>query len=513
MKHHPDLSLALVACILLLAGDSFSSRVANEAPEGSTTSIAPVGMVKNVDSDDVALLQTYALTSRRHLTNLSAGSHANPNRREICSDMANHGSYFTIEAQIGTPVQAFDIVADTGSNAFIVPDCHCVKAQRCETLDRCFNAHKSVSFAMQSFMHDGVESVPLATLGYGSGDIQCTIASDIVSVKEGRAQMENAIFLMEDRTSLAVDGSFEGIFGLGLPGADMGLEAKLFMTEAGIGRYSLCFNDVDPGVLRMNVPPLVNPMGNIGTVHWGLDLQGMSVGDASVQVLFCDPARKPASMQSACGAIPDSGTTLIMGPREQIKMLYAAICDNWKRCSDLTRKYPTAPKSLIFHELLSNCEDWLDEQNGGVYEMPSIKVNLAGEGGEKQKIELSPWSYVIKTSEPTFKIIHERVFGRDYAIVMPSGTWKSRCAASFGAQDYATTHNGPVWILGSPLFYEHTVSFDLHTTPKTIAVHPQPCTTCQASLLASEDGQQRHRALRHVPTIRWSSIDSKKQHI
>jgi len=55
------------------------------------------------------------------------------------------------------------------------------------------------------------------------------------------------------------------------------------------------------------------------------------------------------------------------------------------------------------------------------------------------------------------------------------------CLPAFGTMDYNTRANGPVWILGTPLFYQFVVGYDVSTNPPSISFSDQtktPCGTC-----------------------------------
>lgn len=500
------LRLALVAFTVAL--DSQRNLIVADGLEASVGDDAP---------DDVALLQMEVVHQTRQRLE-STKKDISKVGEPVCKDMTNHGAYFTVTVEVGTPKQAFDIVADTGSNALIVPDCRCQRSGLgCTALDMCFDTDKSTSFFIDKVTYSHKEKdaprVPIFTLTYGSGSIDCTVASDEVSIGGVRAFMQDSIFLMENRAELDIGPEFQGIFGMGLPGADLGLEMNEFLTQAGVSRYSMCFNDNDPGVLRLNVPPLVNPMTNIGEVHWGLDLQGMSAGSASAPVLFCDPSTKMPFQQSACGAIPDSGTTLMMGPKEQIQELYAGLCTAWPRCNKLAQNFTMVPRNKIFLELLGACDDWMDESRLGILEVPPIVLHLAGANGKPQHVELSAWSYVVRYVEPDLKTMTTHVDGLgDFQVVMPSGKTRSRCGPSLGEHDYTTKTNGPVWILGSPLFFENTLSYDISTHPPQMAIKSGPCTTCKASLLDTDSNPRPFkRSLRNSKGLRHSSVNRNRR--
>jgi hypothetical protein len=306
--------------------------------------------------------------------------------------------------------------------------------------------------------------------------------------------MQNGVFLMEDRRALQVDGIFQGILGIGLPDAKFSEEFPVFPVLAGVQRYTLCFNDGPlPGALVMNAPQLPNPMTNIGTVHWGLDMQGFSVGDQSAPVLFCDPANKGANMDTTCGAIPDSGTTFMLGPRDQILSLYRSICESWPRCK-AERMNSSRDSAEIFNDLLYRCGEWMTQEQG-VYEIPPIFLHLAGADGKPQKFELSPWAYIIETTAREFVVVTEKIFDGVYMRwQIPTDKLMKTCQAAFSPQNYETSANGPVWIIGTPLFYEYTIGYNIATNPKQIAVIDTPCATCQergtTSLLSSHVGSK-----------------------
>ena len=46
----------------------------------------------------------------------------------------------------------------------------------------------------------------------------------------------------------------------------------------------------------------------------------------------CDPSAMKSAQETPCGVIPDSGTTLMMGPKDQVDALLAALCEGWPRC-------------------------------------------------------------------------------------------------------------------------------------------------------------------------------------
>lgn len=434
---------------------------------------------------------------------------------ETCASMDNHGTYFSINVTIGEAnleevVQTFPLVADTGSNAIVVPDCSC-KLRGCSAALNCFDPNKSSSFKLLSHTDTaGKSHTTLEKLSYGSGSIVVAVASDLVKVGGAVANMTKGVYLMVDRRQLLIKGDFEGILGLGVPGSPD--DAPLFAQASSVNTYTICFNEAKPGVLKMNVGALANPMTNIGEVHWGLDLQGMSVGNESAPSLFCNPSSKKPYMKTACGAIPDSGTTLMLGAREQVLKLQATICDQWPRCKNASLTLPApAAKAEVFNQLLFACDNWLKENPNELSTMPPIYITLAGAEGVPQKIELPATAYVLETEQQLFKDIVVKIFGvLPVRIPVRTGKVGKVCMSAFDVHEYDTIHNGPVWILGTPLFYTHTLGYDIGAVPPKISVESKPCIECGAS--TSLTNQEAVRAsLRKVKgplrQKRWSVSD------
>merc|ERR1719487_751663 len=197
--------------------------------------------------------------------------------------------------------------------------------------------------------------------------------------------------------------------------------SKLFMEESKTNRFSLCFNDGgQPGAMRLNVPELQNPIPNIGTTHWGTGVFGISVGNNYVADLqatttfatklrdSCDVNNMKPHQNTPCGAIPDSGTTLLMGPEDQIVDVFGALCEKWERCStaigqggDLENM--DAPNA--FSQLLYDCDSWIYDSS--IDEVPSVFFTVGtqeGAPGPGQKtLELTPWSYVIEMEQVIYK--------------------------------------------------------------------------------------------------------------
>jgi len=305
---------------------------------------------------------------------------------------------------------------------------------------------------------------------------------------------------------------------------------KGLLEQAGIERFSMCFNDGADGVLQIGSPAVEHSLGNIGKFHWGLDLQGLTIGNQTAMLNFCSKENMTKGQLSACGAIPDSGTTVIMGPKDQIGIMLENICDNWDRCRDnhthlvkaakkakeaAEKEYGFDPfghtiysKASVLSLLLLDCGSWLTESEG-LDELPPLHFHVAGSDGKKQSLKLPGWAYILESmsydANNTYKHL-EGLLQED--VLKNASNYKKVCSPAFGAMSYTTKENGAVWILGTPLFYEFHVGYDLKSEPPSISfvsTHEKPCDTCggKASLLSPQGRQTAAQTKRRRP--RWVS--------
>lgn len=429
-----------------------------------------------VGEDWQNLLQTAAHTNSRGSRAIQVKSKGlSLDVASSCVELTNMGSFFTVATEVGTPGQSFDVVADTGSNTLVVPSCACTY---CNQHDNCFESPGLTPLTFQAG-----DTTGLWVLSYGSGDIYARRVTDVVRVGAVEAMMENNVYLMV-KTDLDFASSFEGILGLGLPDPS----SPQFLDNAGVDRFSVCFNDAgQPGALRFE--PQLSPtmLPQIGQVHWGLGLAGISAGPNSSN-FACTPSSLAPGQETPCGVIPDSGTTLMMGPPDQIRAIYAGVCDRWPRCRDRAQGNSESDRATAFQLTLYECEDWLPHSSQGIREVPSLFWNLTGGSNETVSLEVTAWAYVTESLVQEVEVMTKRLWGYLDVTVPVYGDTRRVCTASFGPQDYYTVRNGPVWILGSPIFYEHQVVFGRQNPASgSIGFATEPCHACSggSSLVAS----------------------------
>jgi len=385
---------------------------------------------------------------------------------ESCSVLANQGTHYTVEVNVGSPPQKFDLVADTGSIALIVESCECQKQSLCKPTEKCFVGDDSLSYVGPK------PTDPLLLLKYGTGDIIASAATDVVQVGEVSTKMKSGVLLMVKRMFMT-EYDFEGLLGLGVPSwagsskssanssspslsddnlkAGMRVRPRSFLETAGVMMFSMCFRPGLGGALRLNSPAAPRMLKQVGRRHWSLNLNGISAGSPTAPVSICD--RTEPGHSSPCAAIPDSGTTNIMGPKKDIERIFADICARWPRCQKFAAERDISHAEAFKH-VLWDCPGWMTPEEG-VGEVPSVFFHLGGTDGETETVEITAMSYVYEST---------------------SAAGHRVCLPSFDTWQFDTKIHGPACILGTPLFYEYQVTFGLE--PPSIGFSKEACHLC-----------------------------------
>mmetsp|Transcript_23485 Transcript_23485/g.51954 ORF Transcript_23485/g.51954 Transcript_23485/m.51954 type:complete len:504 (-) Transcript_23485:54-1565(-) len=400
-----------------------------------------------------------------------------------CVPLKNMGTHSTVEVEVGTPGQSFDLVADTGSDSIIVTSCACRQLHHCAQSVKCFQGtNRSSTFSMT----DRPQNESALVLTFGSGTIVAVLASDMVRVGEASTMMDEGVLLMVNQALRIPAGDFQGILGLGLPSSYRELpsmkvrgmvQPKGFLETAGVGRFSMCFNDKADGVLRLGTEAHPDALPSIGKIHWGLDFRGVSIG-SSPEVAVCSPSTMKPGQVSPCGAIPDSGTTVMMAPKEHIVTLLSGLCDEWPRCQQETANF-THPemKHIYFMKLLMTCSEWMTPEQG-LDELPPLKFHFNGSSGKTRQILLKGSSYILQTMRNEVHYVTKHLMGVIPMKIPVDTVKKEVCLPAFSASDHMTQNNGPIWILGTPFFYEYDVHYDMTSNPPSIAFSETPCGSC-----------------------------------
>jgi len=333
----------------------------------------------------------------------------------------------------------------------------------------------------------------------------------------------------------------------GAPAMSERPQPKGFLEQANISRFSMCFNSGGNGVLRLGTRGTEDSHGGIGKAHWGLDFRGFSVGKNTTvaDALFCSPENMSEKQDTPCGAVPDSGTTMMVGPPEHVQAILETICDEWDRCTKnytallaaeeqaaeaITKIYGVNPfnmggmtKADVVQFLLLDCESWIDH-GAGLSELPDLNLHIVGSNDTQQTLTVTSSAYVMESPASKMEALKLTSFLAGKSMALNASGAGNRtgkvCSPAFSAGEFTTEANGPVWILGTPLFYDFVVGYDATSDPPSMAFSSQkdtPCGSChpekEGLKLLDMHGYQsgHHRRLRRLrKKPRMNAIDTSK---
>jgi len=244
------------------------------------------------------------------------------------NELINHNqdsSYFGSLA-IGTPAQAYNVILDTGSADLWIASSTC--SVGCNGIAT-FNETSSTSYKNLSTPFD---------ITYGSGRAQGSLAQDTVQMAGFSVSSQN-FGVVEDVSSGLLTSPVSGLLGLGFKTISSSHSTPFWQTLASSGswdqpvmsfylsrflnathakpqeprgRFTMGF--VDPSLYTGDIDWVDIPTGQEG--YWILPMTNLKVNGQSVTL--------PGDAASSYSAI-DTGTTLIGGPPDIIKAIFADI--------------------------------------------------------------------------------------------------------------------------------------------------------------------------------------------
>ncbi|KAL0992485.1 hypothetical protein UPYG_G00093930 [Umbra pygmaea] len=303
---------------------------------------------------------------------------------------------------IGSPPQDFTVLFDTGSSNLWVPSIHC------SFLDiACWLHHRYNSKKSSTYVQNGTKF----SIQYGRGSLSGFISEDTVSLADMKVTGQQFGEAVKQPGITFAVARFDGVLGLGYPAISVAKVTPVFDTAMAakllpqnifsfyIGR--------DPSAAVGGELMLggTDPLYYTGELHyvnvtrkayWQIQMDSVEVGH---QLTLC---------KGGCQAIVDTGTSLMVGPVEEIRALHKAI----------------GALPLLMGEYWIDCKK--------IPSLPVISFNLAG-----KLFNLTGEDYILKESQ----------------------LGQTICLSGFMAMDIPPPA-GPLWILGDVFIGRYYTVFD-----------------------------------------------------
>jgi len=301
--------------------------------------------------------------------------------------------------QIGTPGQTFNVIFDTGSSNLWVPSITCkITELACRSHNR-YDSKES-STAVANGTHFEIQ--------YGTGSMEGFVSQDTVCVQDVCVKDQLFAEATHEADWIFLNAKFDGILGMGFTSlSNNGIPTPFdMMVEQGLVEepkfsFWLNRNQDDPvgGELILGGSDPAYYEGEMHyvdlseTKYWKVSMKGISVGGDDT--IACN---------GGCEGILDTGTTLIIGPIDEVQAINEAI----------GAKYVPGAGYQV------EC-DVVDQ-------LPSIELEFGG-----KIFELSGPEYILKVS----------------------GRGQTQCISGFGGASI------PFWILGDVFLGKYYTEFDV----------------------------------------------------
>ncbi|KAA0705998.1 Cathepsin D [Triplophysa tibetana] len=303
---------------------------------------------------------------------------------------------------IGTPPQEFSVLFDTGSSNLWVPSVHC------SILDiACWTHHRYNSKKSSTYVQNGTEF----SIRYGRGSLSGFISQDTVAL--AGLKVPNQLFgeAVKQPGIVFAMARFDGILGMGYPAIsvdgitpvfDTAMAAKILPQNV----FSFYINRDPAGEVGGELM-----LGGFDQQYFDGDLHYVNVTRKAYWQIKMDEVQVGSTLtlcKSGCQAIVDTGTSLITGPVQEIRVLQKAI----------------GALPLLMGEY------WIDCKR--IPSLPAISFSMGG-----KMFNLTGEDYVFKVTRMGASI----------------------CLSGFMAMDIPPPA-GPLWILGDVFIGRYYTVFD-----------------------------------------------------
>lgn len=316
--------------------------------------------------------------------------------------------------------QTLPVIYDTGSFEILVLSKKCLS---CEARHAVYDQGKSTTFVANT------PDIVTEHL-FGSGPVVSEKGFESISMGDQQSpyNVGKMPFWQVLRHEIAVwdeNAHFSGIVGLGHPTripegfAAPGTRDVTMLAAMGVRSFAICLERhglgapgwlvVGPRVSAMPTTGFFRPVPVVGQTHWGVQMSGFSVPGIV----------RPDPCVPSCGAIIDSGTSLIAAPPAALPIIRQLSSMVAKDCSNL-------------------------------HALPVLKFRLGN-----QEVELPPKAYVMKIRKKV-TVKQKNYWGN---VFQPKEVVEEKCVPAFMTISKNSQH-GPVWILGMPFLRYYYTVFD-----------------------------------------------------
>ena len=330
-------------------------------------------------------------------------------------------------------------------------DCRCVHSRSACCKDGTGLGGDSKSFYTQLGPGAALASKRV-DVTFGQGVVSGRITHDTVLLGSTAAVNQSLLLAESHQVQGYCEGSYDGVLGLGHRRyAREGDADTALLATLGLSSFSICYgrNEDDPGrlVLGGGVPGLqYREVPVVGTRHWAVQLVGVGFGGDAV---VCGEGQH-------CGAIIDSGTSLIAGPRS------------------------------LMQTLLDQLGSGVEEDCSNVDSLPSLTFRL-GTPEAPMDFVLPPRMYVTRSREEAEEAASPGQ-GQDStgflsgtlgemnasAAVAGKKLGRERCMVVFMELNMEDRDYGPVWILGMPFMRAFSARFSRNSVSSTNGASEDP---------------------------------------